>query len=156
MAQFNIPAIGRFSSQMLTYLGTQRTIRVVNGVAENTFKYQTGPTTFPGIDSVSVDALENGVVGNYSPEAYNFTKGYFQSRGASKVYADTMTGLSIDIAAILGVSTQTLLENMDPKKMLLSDDAYRVFNLLRDPGNQVGTVTSVDNRYSLQARAIRS
>ena len=36
MSNANIAAIGRFSSQMLTYLGTQKTVKTVNGAYVNT------------------------------------------------------------------------------------------------------------------------
>jgi hypothetical protein len=142
---------------MLTYLGTQKTVRTVNGNATNTFKYSSGETVFPSAGSVSQAGLGAGVVGNYSPSAYNSTKCYFLSRGASQLYADTMSGLAIDIAATINVSPQALLEQSEiQQKLLLSPNAYRTFNIYRDPGNQVGVVTTVKNRYSLQAREIRS
>ena len=156
MANANIAAIGRFSSQMLTYLGTQKTVKTVNGVPTNTFKYQTGPTVFPNAGSLLQSDLGGGVVGNYSPTAFNTTKSYFLSRGASQVYADTMTGLAIDMAAQTGITPQKLLETPGFNgKLVFTDNAYRAFNNLRDPGNQVGTVTTASNKDSLQARQIR-
>lgn len=142
---------------MLTYLGTQRTVRTVNGNPTNTFKFGTGATVYPSAGSVSQAALGVGVVGNYSPDAYNSTQSYFQSRGASDLYADSMTALIIDMASMIGVSTQSLLEdaNIDGK-IEFSADGFRAFNVLRDPGNQIGVVTSVNNKYSLQARQIRA
>jgi hypothetical protein len=68
-----------------------------------------------------------------------------------------MAGLAIDMAAQMGISPQELLEKADiTGQLLFSENAYRAFNNLRDPGNQVGIVTSASNRYSLQARQIRS
>jgi hypothetical protein len=157
VANANIASIGRFSSQMLTYLGTQKTVKSVGGVPMNTFKYASGPTTFPSAGSISQADLGGGVVGNYAPDTYNSTKSYFLSRGIGALYADTMTGLAIDMASMLGISTAALLEQITPTgQLMFTADAYRAFNLLRDPGNQVGTVTSVNNRYSLQAREIRA
>lgn len=142
---------------MLTYLGTQRTVKSVTGAVANTYKYSTGPTVFPSPDSVSQSDLGGGVVGNYSPNAYNSTKCYFMSRGAGSMYADSMAGLAIDMAATLGISPQALLEQTDDSgKLLFTSDAYRAFNMFRDPGNQVGVVTTVRNKDSLQAREIRS
>jgi hypothetical protein len=157
MANQNIATIGRFSSEMLTYLGTQRTVKTVNGNPTNTFKYSTGTNVFPSAGSVSQSFLGGGVVGNYSPSAYDSTKCYFLSRGASKVYADTMTAMAIDMASMLGISPQALLEQADINgQLMFTENAYRAFNNLRDPGNQVGVVTTVDNRYSPQASQIRS
>ena len=142
---------------MLTYLGTQRTVKSVSGSVANTYKYSTGPTVFPSPDSVSQSALGGGVVGNYSSDVYNSTKCYFMSRGAGDMYAESMAGLAIDMAATLGISTQALLEQTDDSgKLLFTSDAYRTFNMFRDPGNQVGVVTTVRNKDSLQAREIRS
>lgn len=156
MANSKIPSIGRFSSQMLTYLGTQKTVRSVNGSTNNTFKWANGPTTFASPDSLSQADLDGGVVGNYAPATYNTTVCYFLSRGVGPLYAQTMTALAIDMAAMLGISTQALLEQTDVGgRLMFTDNGYRSFNLLRDPGNQVGTVTSVSNRLSLQAREIR-
>jgi len=153
----NISSIGRFSSQMLTYLGTQRTVKTVTDGPANTFKYATGTTVFPSPGSASQAALGAGVVGGYSLADYNSTKCYFLSRGATQVYADTMTGMAIDIASTLGISTGVLLAGWEINGLAaLTPDAYRAFNLLRDSGNQVGTVTSISNRNSLQARQIRS
>lgn len=156
-ANANISSIGRFSSQMLTYLGTQRTVKSVQGSVANTFKYASGPARFIDPGSLAQSALGEGVAGSYSPASYNYTRCYFLSRGVGPLYADTMTGLAIDMATMLGVSVQSLLEQVSADgKLLLTADAYRSLNVLRDPGNQVGVVTSVDNRFSLQAREIRS
>lgn len=153
----NISNLGRFSSQMLTYLGTQRTVKLVGGSLANSFKYSSGPVSYPSPGSVSQSYLGGGVVGNYSPTVYNTTKCYFLSRGATEVYADAMTGLAIDTATLLGISTQYLLEKSEiDGKLHFDSNAYTKFNMLRDPGNQVAVVTSVDNRYSLQSREIRA
>jgi len=152
----NIASIGRFSSQMLTTLGTQKTVQIVNGVPTNTFKYNTGSVTFPSAGSLLQADLGGGVVGNYSPASYDSTKSYFLSRGVGPLYADTMTGLAIDMSSQLGITPQALLEQSEfSSKLIFSENAYRAMNNLRDPGNQVGVVTSVDNKYSLQARQIR-
>ena len=157
MANSTILSAGRFSSQMLTYLGTQRTVKSVTGSPENTFKYASGAPVFVDPASLSQSALGFGETGSYSPSVYNSTKCYFLSRGASVLYADTMTGLVIDMAQVLGVSVQTLLEKSTiGPTIMFSDDAYRAMNLLRDPGNQVGRVTTLSNKYSLQASQIRS
>jgi hypothetical protein len=142
---------------MLTYLGTQRTVKNVTGNPANTYKYSSGPTVFPSPGSLSQADLGGGVIGNYSSATFNSTRCYFLSRGVGPMYAETMTALTIDMAAMLGVSPASLLEkaNVDAK-LLFSADGYRSFNALRDPGNQVGVVTSVNNNFSLQARQIRS
>lgn len=78
------------------------------------------------------------------------------SRGASQVYADTMAAMTLDIAAILGVTPQSLLEKSEfVGQLRLDANAFRSFNALRDPSHQVGTATDVSNRASLQAREIR-
>jgi len=156
MANSNIASIGRFSSQMLTYLGTQKTVKNVGGTYANTFKYASGTTVFPDPSSLQQSALGVGVVGNFSASSYDSTRSYFLSRGASAMYADAMTSLAIDIANTLGISPQALLEQSSASQLLLSPDAYRVFNELRDPSHQVGIVTSTSNKNSLQAREIRS
>jgi len=157
MANSNVASIGRFSSQMLTYLGTQKTVKVVQGSYQNTFKYATGPTSFINPGSLLQSDLGGGVVGNFAPSVYDSTKSYFLSRGASQVYAESMTALAIDVASILGITPQALLENAELSgKFLFSENAYRAFNELRDPGNQVGTATATNNSFSLQAREIRA
>jgi len=156
MANSNIASIGRFSSQMLTYLGTQKTVKTVGGTPTNTFKYASGPTVFPNAGSLLQSNLGFGVVGNYSPNTFDSTRCFFLSRGVGPLYADTMAGLAIDMAAQVGLSPQALLEQVSVDgKLDFAPNAYRAFNNLRDPGNQVGTVTTTDNRYSLQAREIR-
>lgn len=158
MANANIATIGRFSSQMLTNFGIQKTVKILNGVPTNTFKYTNGTSpVFPSAGAVSQADLYGGVVGNYQPSAFDSTKCYFLARGAGPMYADTMAGLALDMASMLGISPQSLLEQSERSgKLLFTEDAFRAFNNLRDPGNQIGITTSVDNRYSLQARAIRS
>ena len=157
MANANIPSIGRFSSQMLTYLGTQKTVKIINGVPTNTFKYNTGTTVFPSAGSVLQSGLGLGVVGNFSPSSFDSTKCFFLSRGAGPAYAETMAGLAIDMSFQLGITPQALLEQSGASgKLYFTENAYRAFNNLRDTGNQVGTVTSTSNRNSLQARQIRS
>ena len=157
VANSNIASIGRFSSQMLTYLGTQRTVKSSSGDVVNTFKYANGTTFFPDPGNASQSVLGDGVVGNYTSSTYDTTRCYFLSRGAGPLYADTMAGLAIDMATTLGISTQALLEQVDVNGTLsFTEDAYRAMNVFRDPGNQVGTVTTVSNKYSLQSREIRS
>lgn len=157
MANSNIASIGRFSSQMLTYLGTQKTVKNVGGSYQNTFKYATGPTSFINAGSLLQSKLGEGVVGNFSPSAYDSTKSYFLSRGTGAAYADTMTSLAIDIANTMGISPQALLEQSEiSSKLLLSPNAYRLFNEFRDTTHQIGIVTTVSNKRSLQAREIRS
>lgn len=157
MANSNISSIGRFSSQMLTYLGTQRTVKSVTGSSANTYKYASGPTVFPSPGAVSQLDIGGGVVGNYSPDVFNTTRCYFLSRGTGPLYAETMTALVIDMASMLGVTVQSLLESAgENTKLLFTSDAYRSMNVLRDPGNQVGVVTSASNKNSSQSRNIRS
>lgn len=157
MANSNLASIGRFSSQMLTYLGTQRTVKSVTGSPANTFRYSKGTTIFPDPGSLQQSELDVGVSGSYPIEWYNNVKSYFLGRGASQMYADAMTGLAIDMATAIGITPQELLEQVDPTgKLLLSANAYRSMNFLRDPSHQLATVTSVDNRLSLKAREIRS
>lgn len=157
MANSNISSIGRFSSQMLTYLGTQRTVRSSGTGPVNTYKYSDGDTVFLDPGNVSQSEVGTGVVGSYSAYSFDSTKCYFISRGASAAYADTMAGLAIDMAATLGISPQSLLEQVSTDgKILFTADAYRALNTLRDPGNQVGIATTASNRLSLLAREIRS
>ena len=157
MANSNISSIGRFSSQMLTYLGVQRTV-TSNGIDfVNTYKYSNGTTVFPDPGNISQSDLGGGVSGSYNSSAYDSTKCYFLSRGVGPLYADTMAGLAIDMAAALGISVPSLLEQVNTNgQVLFTQDAYRMFNVFRDSGNQVGTATEVDNKFSLQAREIRS
>lgn len=157
MANPNIATIGRFSSQMLTYLGTQRTVKTVTGSPANTFKYASGTTVFPSPGSLKQSDLGGGVSGAWAPAYFDSTKSFFLSRGATVVYAETMAAMTLDIAAALQVTPQSLLEKAEfVGQLTLDANAYRVFNQLRDPGNQVGTATSVNNRFSLQAREIRA
>ena len=122
----------------------------------NTYKYLYGPTSFVDAGSLLQAELGGGVVSNFTPTAYDSTKSYFLSRSVGDMYADTMTAMTIDIASILGVAPQTLLERSDVAgKLSLSENAYLTFNKLRDPTHQVGIVTTVSNKRSLQARAIR-
>lgn len=158
MSNIGLSSTGRFSSQMLTYLGVQRTVRTVQGSVANTFKYATttevfaNPTVLDNI--VQADDL---VVGYCSPESYDRSRCFFISRGASYAYADVMTMLSVDMAVMLGVSTTTLLEKSEVSgKLDFSDITYYEFNKLRDPGNQVTMTSTVDNRKSLQSRQIRA
>jgi hypothetical protein len=142
---------------MLTYLGTQRTVKTVTGGPANTYKYSTGNNVFPSPGSLEQSALGAGVSGSYPLEWYNNTKCYFMGRGATQMYAEAMTGLVIDMATTLGVTPQFLLEQAELSgQLLFSPNAYRTFNMLRDPGHQVGIVTTVNNRNSLKAREIRA
>lgn len=157
MANKNIASLGRFSSQMLTYLGTQRTVKNVGGSYANTFKYAVGPVAFPEPGSFQQAALGSGVVGSFSSDAYDSTRSYFLSRGTSSAYADSMTALTIDIANTMGISPQSLLEQSSKfGKLDMSDTAYQIFNELRDPSHQIGRTKAVANIKSLQAREIRS
>jgi hypothetical protein len=157
MATPQIFTIGRYSSQMLTYLGTQKTVKFVNGVPMNTFKYDTGPTVFPNAGSLLQSGLGMGVVAGYSPSTFDSVVCYFRSRGASKMYAETMAALVIDSALQVGKTPMQILEEAPSGNYIaFSENSYRAMNNLRDPGNQIGTTTSVNNKQSLQARQIRA
>jgi hypothetical protein len=157
MANSSAASLGRFSSQMLTYLGTQKTVKNIDGAYVNTFKYASGPTVFPDPGSLLQSNIGGGVVGSYNLSAYDSTKSYFLSRGMGSAYADTMTALALDIASTIGISPQALLEQSEiSSKLMMLPNAYRVFNELRDPTHQIGTATDVSNKMSLQAKQIRS
>jgi hypothetical protein len=151
----NLTSVGRFSSQMLTQLGAQRLVQNVTGQYVNTYKYSNGNTTFIEPGALQQSNLGALVVGNFAPTTYDNTKSFFLSRGASTAYADTMAALAIDMASILQISVQQLLENAElTGQLLLTDVAYSAFNTLRDPGNQVGSIKSVSNRSSYKSREI--
>ncbi len=157
MAASTSSSLGRFSSQMLTYLGTQRMVAIVPGSVGNVYKYASGPTVYPSPGSVLQSTAGAGVVGSYSSAIYNSTTCYYLSRGASQLYADTMAALTIDTASIMGITPGELLVKSEVNgQMSLSSSAYIALNMLRDPGNQVGSATSVNNRNSLVATQIRS
>lgn len=148
---------GRFASQMLSAFGVQRTTRTVQGTVATTFKYLTSGSTYSGptpINGFISSALEEGYC---SPEEYNQTRCYYIDRGASSMYADTMTMLSVDMSRMLGVTTINLLEQSElGGKLNFSDEAYYAMNKLRDPGNQLTVTATVNNGRSLQARQIRA
>jgi len=156
MADNNIPGLGRFSSQMLSYLGTQRTASVTPSGVYNVFKYTTGDTTFTSPGSAKMGNLGAGVVGNVSGGTFDQIKCYYLSRGASQVYADTMTMLTVDIAATLGITPMVLIERAQHDgKVLFSDATMTAFNNLRDPSHQVANSTSINNRQSFKSNEIR-
>lgn len=156
MADNNIPGLGRFSSQMLSYLGTQRTVSATPNGTYNTFKYNTGYTTFPSPGAIKMAYLGRGVVGSISGSMYDTIRCYYMSRGASTVYADTMTMLTKDIAASLGLSPLSLIEKAEREgKVLFTDDIMTAFNSLRDPSHQVSQCSNVNNRASFKSNEIR-
>jgi len=157
MANQQLASVGRFSSQMLTYLGVQRTVKLVNGQPQNTFIYDTGPVSFPSPGSVAQADLGGGVSGNYTSDLYNATTSYFLSRGIGPLYADTMTGLAMDMATMQSTDPITMLAQAEYNGLLaFTNNSYIAMNNLRDPGNQIGSVTDVNNANSLQANQIRS
>ena len=89
MSNSDLASLGRFSSQMLTYFGAQRTITTLSGQNTNTFKYQAGQPVFTEPGSAALSQLGAGVVGYASASAYDYTKSYFLSRGMSVMYAET-------------------------------------------------------------------
>jgi len=151
-------SLGRFSSQMLTYLGTQRTVAIVpGGIAGNTYQYASSPTSYPSPGSVLEATGGAGVPGNYSPAVYNSITCFFLSRGATQLYADTMAALVIDTATLMGLTPANFLAQSEINGQLqLQSIGYTSINMLRDPGNQIGTATSVSNQNSLVSSQIRS
>jgi len=157
MANSNLPALGRFSSQMLTYLGAQRTVQTTSNGSYNTFKYATEPLTYPSPGSQKMANLGLGVVGAVSGGLFDRVKGYFLSRGASQTYADTMTLLTIDIAFILDITPISLIEKVEKEgKVLFTDEMLSSFNVLRDPSHQVAQSSDISNRDSFKANEIRA
>lgn len=158
MSNTALASTGRFSSQLLTNLGTQRTVRTVQGSVANTFKYATTTAVFSDPSFITNLILaDNVVVGSCAPTVFDRTRCFFLSRGATTAYADVMTTLTVDMSAMLGVSTVELLEKSEVSgKLDFSANAYYEFNKLRDPGHQVSMSSAIDNRKSLQARQIRA
>jgi len=157
VANPNIATLGRFSSQMLTYLGVQRTVQIINGQPQNVFTYNNGPVSYVDPGAANQSDLGGGVVGNYAPDTYNSVTSYFLSRGIGPLYAGTMAALAIDMAAMSGTDPIAMLEESEFNgQLLFTDNTYRAMNNLRDPGNQLATVTPIDNRFSVQANQIRS
>ena len=158
MADASGSTLGRFSSQMLTYLGTQRTITTVSGgMAGNTYRYSSGPTSYPSPGSALQATSGAGVPGSYSPSVYNSVTCFYLSRGASPMYADTMAALTVDTAAMMGITPIAFLANSEINgQLMLQAAGYTLMNTLRDPGNQTGTATSVSNQNSSVATQIRS
>lgn len=156
MADNNIPALGRFSSQMLSYLGTQRTVtQSVNGTY-NSFKYSQGYTFYPSPGTEKLSKLGYGVVGNVSGNMLDRIKSYYISRGASQVYADTMALITTDIAFAMNITPVALIEKVERDgKVLFTDDMLTAFNLLRDPSHQVSITSTVNNRGSFKSQEIR-
>jgi len=157
MSNSNIPSIGRFSSQMLTYLGTQRIVQQSGNYAFNQFIDALGPTFYVEPGSAQQSNLGAGVVvGSVSSTTFDVIKGYFLSRGASSVYADTMTMLTVDICAILGITPMSFVEQIDQQGIIyLNNSLLSAFNLLRSPGNQIANATSVNNRKSSVSNQVR-
>lgn len=156
MADNNIPSLGRFSSQMLTYLGTQRYVSTGASGSYNTFKYNTKPSVYVDPDSKKLSRIGAGVPGQTTGNIFDRTKAYFKSRGASEVYADSMALLVIDTAQILGVTPLSLIERSErDRRFLLSNNAMTAFNTLRDPGHQVSSTSETQNRQSFKATQIR-
>lgn len=157
MADNNIPGLGRFSSQMLSYLGVQRTVTQSATGTYNNFKYSSGDSVFPSPGSARMSNLGLGVIGNVSPDMLNRVKSYYLSRGASNVYADTMTMLTLDIATTLRITPIAFIELVEVDgKVLFTDDIMTSFNGLRDPSHQIAQSSDVNNRISFKAREIRA
>ena len=147
--------VQRFSSQMLGYLGAQRTTINTNGTVTNAIKYHVDDwPIYPPATSVT---RTTGEWGNYSPDVYNFTRCYFLSRGAGDAYSDTMSALAMDTSALMGISITKFLALVDQGGHLqLPPSAQHAMNMLRSPGNQLSTVKPANNRTSFQARQIRA
>lgn len=142
---------------MLTYLGAQKIVKNTEGSSANTFKFPSGTIYSSPAGTYSIPTNEVGSVGSISPDVYNSTKCFFTSRGCTAVVAETMTSITADMAELLGISVQSLLEQVDKNgKFQYSDDAYRAFNILRDPGNQVSTTKAALNSNSIVSRQIRT
>ena len=149
--------LGRFSAQMLTYLGTQRTVQNYNGAIANTFKYANGPIVYPSPDSIlrGFDAPTD--TGNYSPDTYNTITCFNLANGANNMYADTMAALTIDVAASMSISpVQLLFQSGTAGVLSLQSAGYASINQLRDPGNQIGNGAPISNSKSLIAGQIRA
>ena len=73
------------------------------------------------------------------------------------MYADTMAALTVDTAAMMGITPMAFLANSEINgQLMLQAAGYTLMNTLRDPGNQTGTATSVSNQNSSVATQIRS
>lgn len=149
MADSKISTMGRFSSQMLSYLGAQRS-------STGAIKYHIDDSPIYPRSTVPFEN-RGRVPGSYSPTTYNTTRCFFLSRGASDVYADTMSALAVDTASLMGIPVHEFLQLVEQSgRLTLTPEASQAINMLRDPGNQLDRVKSVNNRTSFQSRQIRA
>lgn len=150
--------VGRFSSQLLNYRGSEKKIRLIGDTLQNTFdNSSTGSDVAVGIDSASLatNTLQKGSIKGI---VYSALKAFFVSRGVGVTNANALALLTIDAAKISGVSPMSVIEDIlqkNSKKIQFKNDIIISHNLLREPGNQLGKTNTVNNKKSFQARLIK-
>lgn len=156
MTNSNI-SVDRFSSQLLNYRGAELKVRVVSDQFSNTFSKSRGADVAAEASSVFL-GNQGLVTGSVSGIEYESLRAYFIGRGTGTTNASTLSLLLIDTAKMIGSTPRKLLETLIPQggKITFSNDVALTTNLLRPNGNQVGSVSNIDNSASIQYRNVRA
>jgi hypothetical protein len=76
-----------------------------------------------------------------------------QALGAEPLAAKTMALVLVDAAKAQGVAVMSLIDATNTEEMaLISNEAYRQINQLRDISSQLGSSQDIDNSESLRSR----
>ena len=150
----NTTIVGRFSSQLLAQRGASRDLKLIDGRMSNVFSNSKGGEYYPSVDSVTSSSSFSLFTGSVDSNTFWAVKAYFSGRGMSETQANTMTLLVIDVSKVLKISPVALIEQTGVGKISFSSETYRIFNNLRPPNSQTGTMSNVNNRNSALANKV--
>lgn len=148
-------SINRTSTNLVRFLGSQLSAEVSRGQFGNVFR--SGSSVEKSINA-SVLRLTSGnlVPASVNIEEYHAAFAFLEQRGISKLVAEAMAVVFVDVARTQNVGVMSLLDNADSSSLsLVKNQVYQIINQLRDSTSQLSNASAANNNNSLISRQLK-
>ncbi len=149
-------AANRASTQLVQFLGAEITARNTAGKLANVVKDGLGGERTRDASSQRA-GTEDVEPASINIADFQAALAHMQQNGAEPLAAKTMAVVMVDAAKAQGVGVMSLLKNTSAQEVaLVSQEAYRFINQLRDISSQLSGSKAIDNSKSLRSRYLLS